>query len=106
MNTICAQAASGQLAVENQSRQRPDYHSRRHRVKGPRQILPGRTDRRPAQPPTPTPQPATSGDGAALGLLILGLQDHDLPTQDRREAWLLAEKWAAEYTAARHGEAA
>lgn len=32
-------------------------------------------------------------DQIALGLLVLGLQQPDLPARDRRRGWALAERW-------------
>jgi hypothetical protein len=53
------------------------------------------------------PQPLSSGidaksDGTGLGLLLLALDGAVLPRAMRRCVWLLVEKWAGEYIAARH----
>ncbi|HOI37487.1 MAG TPA: hypothetical protein PLF11_08905 [Bacillota bacterium] len=41
--------------------------------------------------------------GPALGALLVYLLARDLPVQERRTGWALAEKWADELVDAKHG---
>jgi|GEM_PF-1830586 len=41
--------------------------------------------------------------GPALGALLVYLLGRDLPVQERRTGWALAEKWADELVDAKHG---
>jgi len=57
-------------------------------------------------PRPPSRQISAESDGTALGLLLWALQATVLPRAVQRRGWLLAEKWAGEYIAAKHMEAA
>ena len=72
------------------------------------QLLPGRRDRAPAQPPMPAPRPSTSRDGTAFGLLVLMLsaRARELPAPDARRGWALAECWLGKIVNARLAEVA
>ena len=73
-----------------------------------RKIFPGRCDRRAAVPPASAPRPTRPGDSTALGLLVLLLsaRSHELPAQEARRGWRLAQDWLAAFVAARHAEVA
>ncbi len=96
MNTsVYAHAASGQLTAGKFGKRLSQYHPTRRLVK-PRQVFPGRPNRRPAQ--TPTPRPAGSCSAAALALLIslLALQAGGLAPEQRTATWKHVHRWADE----------
>jgi len=94
-----AQAVSGQLTAVKLSRRASEYRHPHHRVKRPRQIFPGRKDRRPPQPPATAPMSNITGLPPLV--LLLALQERDLPPKERRLVWALADRWAREIVDAR-----
>ncbi len=108
MNTpTCAQAVTAEVTAKRFVPQLPAYHQPPRRVNPPRQVFPGRPDRRPPMKATPAPvsRPA-SGDGASLGLLLLllSISASSLNPNEARAGWALAEKWAGAYIESRHTE--
>ncbi len=78
-----------------------------------RRIFPGRRDRGLPRPPAGSPTRALSANsrnygmaGFSLLVVLLALQDCNLPRKDRAPAVAFAERWARQIIDARHLEAA
>jgi len=64
-----------------------------------------RPARRPStrfSPRSVRPVRPANADPIALGWLVLYLTGRDLPRQERRTGWALAQRWLSEFVAARH----
>gem|GEM_PF-6954432 len=67
-----------------------------------------RSSQVPSSPWAAEPQPVRLnlrfGDGEVLGLLILALQDSDLPRHQKRCGWRLVERWLREFVGVKYWE--